>query len=274
MLEKLLQIINEAGKLLIKYRTMPEKKAVHYKGKVDLVTPADIELQQFLKTSLAREYPDIDFFGEEEEQAARHQASRLSSDKLFIIDPIDGTTNFIHNNPYYCISLAYREKGEGKIGIVYAPELDLLFYAEKEHAAYVQTRLEGRRLANVSTTRELQQALVITGFACVKDRKRPDNLPIFTELLYKARGIRRYGSAALDLCFVADGRADLFWEMNLNAWDTAAGVIILEEAGGKVTDFSGGKNFDAKREIIGSNGLLHTILLEIIQKFEDSATGC
>lgn len=266
MLEKLLQITNEAGQMLLKYRTMPEKKKVHYKGEVDLVTPADVEIQQFLKTSLAREFPDVGFFGEEEEQAARQQASRLTSDKLFIVDPIDGTTNFIHNNPHYCISLAYREKGQGKIGIVFAPELDMLFYAERGHRAYVQTRFEGRRLAQVSDTEQLQQSLVITGFACVRDRKKPDNLPLFTEMIYKVRGIRRYGSAALDLCFVADGRADLFWEMNLNAWDTAAAVIILEEAGGKVTDFTGGKDYDTKREMIGSNGRLHASFLEMVQK--------
>jgi myo-inositol-1(or 4)-monophosphatase len=266
MLEKLITIINEAGRKLLAYSTRPEKKQVHFKGEVDVVTPADVEIQQFLKTALAREFPDTAFYGEEEQHAAQTEAATLAQAKLFIVDPIDGTTNFIHNNPHYCISLAYREKGQGKIGLVYAPELDLLFFAEKGEPAYVRTRSEARRRMQVSTTRELRQALLITGFACVRDRRKPDNIPLFTELIYQAQGIRRYGSAAIDLCFVADGRADLFWEMNLNPWDTAAGVIIIESAGGQVSDFAGGPDYDAKRELIASNGYLHPSFMAIVNQ--------
>jgi myo-inositol-1(or 4)-monophosphatase len=266
MLEKLLQIINEAGEILIRYRTTSQKKEIHFKGEVDLVTSADLEVQQFLKTKLAREFPDVAFFGEEDEKADVDQSSKIMQDKLFVVDPIDGTTNFVHNNPHYCISLAYKEKGVGKIGLVYAPEMDLLYYAEKGQPAYARTRYETKRTVQVSATGELIHALVITGFACIRDRKKPDNIPLFGEVIYNVRGTRRYGAAALDLCFVADGRADLFWEMNLNPWDTAAGIIILEAAGGRVTDLSGGRDYDEKRELVASNGPLHADFLSLVQK--------
>jgi len=221
---------------------------------IDLVTAADRKVESFVKARLAARHPDIAFLGEEE---------GLSGDKadgrVFILDPIDGTTNFIHSYPFFSVSLAYREDSRTVIGLVYAPFFKDLYHAIRGGGAYKN----GKRI-HVSGATKLIDSLAVTGFACIRGGMKPDNMAILNRVIYELSGIRRDGSAAIDLCYVAEGRTEIFWEMNLSSWDVAAGALVVEEAGGKVTDFDAGPHFESKRRILASNGWVHDDFLRLI----------
>jgi myo-inositol-1(or 4)-monophosphatase len=176
------------------------------------------------------------------------------------VDPIDGTTNFAHGLALFCTSIALEIDGEVAVGAIYDPMADELFTVERGQGA----RLNGRRLV-VSAADQLINALMVTGFPPnTSPDEREEQLAIFTAMMAKARAVRRLGSAALDLCFVAAGRFDAFWEQNLYAWDVAAGGLLVEEAGGRVSNYSGTSYSPFDRQIIASNGLLHPLVVDVI----------
>src|ERR1700723_3763390 len=250
-------IAREAGALLLQYFHQGLK--IEYKGDADLVTAADQASEGLIRERIAKQFPSHDVLGEE--QGLNDQGS----DYRWYVDPLDGTTNFAHGYPVFCVSMALEhrelerraskeqaEKQAQRIaGVVYDPTRDELFSAEQGKGAH----LNGAAI-RVSQAAHLKESLLATGFPSHKRHKNP-NIHFYHQITLRTHGVRRAGSAALDLCNVASGRFDGFWEFNLNPWDTAAGVLIVEEAGGKVTDFSGGGFQIARRGRLASNGLGH-----------------
>ena len=201
-------------------------------------------------------FPDLGFLGEE-----GTAGSRPTGGRYFVVDPIDGTTNFIHGLPHYCISLAYKEQGRTVLGAVYVPYFDDFYHAMPGQGAC----RNGERI-RVSRTTTLINALGATGFACVRQRVANDNVPIFSRAIYELRGVRRLGSAAIDMCMVAEGKFDLYWEINIRPWDIAAGALLVQEAGGRVTDLDGGSAYEERDQVVGSNGLLHEAFLDLVRQ--------
>ena len=249
-------IAREAGALLMVHFHRHVK--IEYKGDVDLVTVADRESEALILARIRSHFPSHDVMGEEGTRI------ETGSDYKWYVDPLDGTTNFAHGYPVFCVSLAVEHKGQRIAGVVYDPTRDELFAAQKGSGA----RLNGE-LLHVSSTPRLEESLVATGFPSHKRHKNP-NIYFYHQITLRSHGVRRAGSAALDLCNVACGRFDGFWEFNLNPWDTAAGVLLVEEAGGRVTDFAGGPFQIASRETLASNGLIHDVLLA---EFKDIFEG-
>jgi myo-inositol-1(or 4)-monophosphatase len=250
----------EAGSLLMEYFRQHVK--IEYKGDVDLVTVADRKSEALILERIRRQFPDHDVMGEE---GARIETG---SDYKWYVDPLDGTTNFAHGFPVFCVSLAVERRGQRIAGVIYDPTRDEMFSAELGSGARLDEKANGEAI-RVSATANLGECLVATGFPSHKRHKSP-NIYFYHQITLRTHGVRRAGSAALDLCNVASGRFDGFWEFNLNPWDTAAGVLIVEEAGGKVTDFSGGAFQIASRETLASNGLVHGALLH---EFEEILAG-
>lgn len=239
-------IAREAGVLLMDYFHQHVK--IEYKGDVDLVTVADRESEALILTKVRGQFPSHDVMGEEGTRI------ETGSEYKWYVDPLDGTTNFAHGYPVFCVSLAVERRGQRIAGVIFDPTRDEMFAAELGGGA----RLNDAAI-HVSSTSKLEECLVGTGFPSHKRHKNP-NIYFYHQLTLRTHGVRRAGSAALDLCNVAAGRYDAFWEFNLNPWDTAAGVLIVQEAGGRVTDFSGGQFQIASRETLASNGLVHEAL--------------
>jgi myo-inositol-1(or 4)-monophosphatase len=244
-------IAREAGALLMQYFQQGLK--IEYKGDADLVTAADRAAEALIRERIIQQFPSHDVLGEE--QGLNDQGS----DYRWYVDPLDGTTNFAHGYPVFCVSMAleHRASVETKrvAGVVYDPTRDELFSAEVEKGAH----LNGKPI-QVSKAATLKECLLATGFPSHKRHKNP-NIHFYHQITLRTHGVRRAGSAALDLCNVASGRFDGFWEFNLNPWDTAAGVLIVEEAGGKVSRFDGSAfNIDSS-ETLASNPLVHDALL-------------
>ena len=241
------EIAREAGALVMEY--FHQRVKVEYKGEVDLVTVADRKSEALILERIRGCWPAHDILGEE---GGLHDQG---SDYRWYVDPLDGTTNFAHGFPVFCISLALEYKGRRVAGVIYDPTRDELFAAEQGSGAYLnQQRIQ------VSKTANLAECLVATGFPSHKRYKNP-NIFFYHQITLRTHGVRRAGSAALDLCCVACGRFDAFWEFNLNPWDTAAGVLLVEEAGGRVSDFRGGPFQINSRETLASNGLVHQAML-------------
>jgi len=247
LLPDIAAIAREAGALLLKY--FHQRVKIEYKGDVDLVTEADRNSEKLIVERIKKQWPGHDIVGEEGTRTA------FNSDYRWYVDPLDGTTNFAHGFPVFCVSMALEHKGERVAGVLYDPTRDELFAAEKGKGAW----LNGGRI-HVSKTAELAESLVATGFPSHKRHKNP-NIHFYHQITLRTHGVRRAGSAALDLACVACGRFDGFWEFNLNPWDTAAGVLLVEEAGGVVTNFSGGPFQIDSREVLASNRLIHPALL-------------
>src|SRR3954465_10392775 len=245
------QTARDAGALLMRH--FKARVAIEYKGDADLVTVADRESETLIVARIRERFPQHDILGEE--------GTRTESGAEFkwYIDPLDGTTNFAHGFPVFCVSIALERKGERVAGVLYDPTRDELFAAEKGSGA----TLNGARM-QVSKVAKLNEALVATGFPSHKRHKNP-NIHFYHQITLRTHGVRRAGSAALDLANVASGRVDGYWEFNLNPWDTAAGVLLVEESGGTVTDFSGGRFDISSREVVASNGVLHAALLAEFQ---------
>jgi myo-inositol-1(or 4)-monophosphatase len=246
------QIAREAGALLMEY--FHRHVAIEYKGEADLVTIADRESEALIRQRLHEHWPSHDILGEE------GGLQDTGSDYRWYVDPLDGTTNFAHGFPVFCVSMALEHKGQRAAGVIYDPTRDELFAAEQGSGAY----LNGQRI-HVSKTANLAESLVATGFPSHKRHKNP-NIFFYHQITLRTHGVRRAGAAALDLCCVACGRFDGFWEFNLNPWDTAAGVLLVEEAGGRITNFHGGPFELASRETLASNGLVHEALLNEFDK--------
>ncbi len=251
-------IAREAGGLLMHYFRQHLK--IEYKGDADLVTVADRAAEAMIRERIREQWPTHDVLGEEQ------GLSDQGSDYRWYVDPLDGTTNFAHGYPVFCVSLgleyrAQEQRLSGQPGsriaaVVYDPTRDEMFTAEQGSGA----RLNGESM-HVSKTATLKESLLATGFPSHKRHKNP-NIHFYHQITLHTHGVRRAGSAALDLCNVASGRYDGFWEFNLNSWDTAAGALIVEEAGGKVTRFDGAPFEINSRETLASNGFLHDALLD------------
>jgi myo-inositol-1(or 4)-monophosphatase len=246
------EIAREAGALLIPY--FEQRIKFEYKGDVDLVTEADRKSEKLILERIQTRWPDHDVIGEE---GTRIEAG---GEYKWYVDPLDGTTNFAHGFPVFCVSLAIQRKGELVAAVVYDPTRDELFAAERGRGAY----LNGEKI-HVSSVKNLAESLVATGFPSHKRHKNP-NIYFYHQITLRTHGVRRAGSAALDLCCVAAGRFDGFWEFNLNPWDTAAGVLLVEEAGGRVTRFDGSEFELNSKETLASNGILHQQLLSEFQE--------
>jgi myo-inositol-1(or 4)-monophosphatase len=248
-------LAREAGVLL---KSFFGKVSIEYKGEVDLVTKADRASEKMIVERIRKQWPDHDLIGEE---GSRRETG---SDFRWYVDPLDGTTNFAHGYPVFCVSIALEYKGERIAGVVFDPTRDEMFAAEKGSGA----QLNGQP-THVSSTPRLKESLVATGFPSHKRHKNP-NINFYHQITLRSHGVRRAGSAALDLCYTACGRFDAYWEFNLNPWDTAAGVLLVEEAGGKVTNFSGGPFEIASREVLASNTVLHE---EVLREFQAIMEG-
>ena len=246
----------EAGALVRGY--FERGVATEYKGDVDLVTEADRASEKLIVERLSAVFPAHGIFGEE---GARR---RLESEYRWYVDPLDGTTNFAHGFPVFCVSMGLERRtaglaadadGELIAGVICDPTRDELFLAQKGQGAW----LNGRRM-HVSRTATLGEALLATGFPSRKRHANP-NIHFYQELTLRSHGVRRAGSAALDLAYTACGRLDGFWEFNLNPWDTAAGALLVTEAGGSMTRFDGTPFQMNSSEILATNGLLRDELM-------------
>jgi myo-inositol-1(or 4)-monophosphatase len=249
-------IAREAGALLMEY--FDQNIKIEYKGEADLVTAADRKSETLIRERLRAQWPGHDILGEEE------GLRDTGSEYRWYVDPLDGTTNFAHGFPVFCVSMALRHKDETVAGLCYDPTRDELFAGELGKGAYLN-----QQPICVSKTAKLSESLVGTGFPSHKRHKNP-NIHFYHQITLRTHGVRRAGSAALDLCSVACGRFDGFWEFNLNPWDTAAGVLLVEEAGGRVTNFQGGPFQLNSRETLASNGLIHEALQH---EFEEIFAG-
>jgi myo-inositol-1(or 4)-monophosphatase len=258
LLETAIHAARQAGKILSRYAR--DGFRVENKSPIDLVTEADHAAEQCVIDVILACYPDHAFLAEE-----RGRIGQSQSPYLWIIDPLDGTTNFTHGFPTYCVSIGLEHKKECVLGVVYDPTRDELFSATRGGGARLNDQL-----IHVSQTTQLDKALLVTGFAYNIRETPNNNLDHFARFALRVQGLRRTGSAALDMCYVAAGRFDGFWEVKLNAWDMAAGLVIVREAGGKVTDFSGQSHSLYGQELLASNGCLHNSMISVIQESLDS----
>jgi myo-inositol-1(or 4)-monophosphatase len=225
------------------------------KGTIDLVTEVDVEVERMFRALVAERFPDHDVLAEEMGQ------TRTGARHRWVFDPLDGTTNFAHGLPIFCAALALEIDGEPVVGAVFDPNRRELFTAERGVGAW----MNGDPL-RVSASEQLIDSLLVTGFPYdVRDRV-DDILTLFGGFLKRARAVRRLGSAALDLCWVAAGRMDGFWEMNLKAWDIMAGGLIVQEAGGRVTALDGTPWKAATGNVLASNGRIHDAMLAVIRE--------
>jgi len=262
---KAAEIAREAGARLREF--FAQGVETEYKGDVDLVTVADRTAEKLIRGRLGEAFPEHGIYGEEGTQ------DRMEREFRWYVDPLDGTTNFAHGFPQFCVSLGLEQRpadlksgqdGTLVAAVIYDPLRDELFTAERGRGA----ELNGKPL-RVSRTAELAESLVSTGFPSRKRHLSP-NIHFYQEFTLRSHGVRRAGSAALDLAYVAAGRMEAFWEFNLNPWDTAAGILLVKEAGGRVTDFSGAHFRLDSREILASNGLIHE---ELVKLFQDMFAG-
>jgi myo-inositol-1(or 4)-monophosphatase len=249
-------IAREAGALLLHY--FHQRVKIEYKGDVDLVTVADRSSEKLIVERVRAAWPEHDIVGEE---GTRQETG---AEYRWYIDPLDGTTNFAHGYPVFCVSMGLEHRGEMVAGVLYDPTRDELFAAEKGTGAF----LNGEAI-HVSQTKRLNESLLGTGFPSFKRHKNP-NIHFYHQITLHSHGVRRAGSAALDLANVASGRYDGFWEFNLNPWDTSAGSLLVTEAGGKVTRFDGSPFRLDSKETLASNGLLHD---EMMRAFAQIMAG-
>src|SRR5262245_39270517 len=253
-LEFSIELARGAGEILKHY--MNREKQVELKGRSNLVTAADKEAEALIISRIRERYPDHSILAEESGVTGSSEAGRAK----WVIDPLDGTTNFAHQYPFFCVSIGFEEAGQILCGAVYDPWRDEMFSGARGAGSF----LNGERL-QVSDVEPLRSALIMTGFPYGFREKIRVAMAQFEAFLVESQAVRRGGSAALDLCYTALGRVDGFWEMDLQPWDTAAGLVILEEAGGRVTDFSGRLFSIYGKELLVSNGRIHGEMIEVMR---------
>jgi myo-inositol-1(or 4)-monophosphatase len=252
-LEFAVDLARAAGEVLKHYTS--REKQVELKGRANLVTIADKESEALVIRKIHDRYPSHCILAEES------GASGFGDQGKWIIDPLDGTTNFAHQYPFYCVSIAFEQNGNVLCGAVYDPHRDEMFTGSKGGGSH----LNGERL-HVSEVDRIAGSLLTTGFSYNFRQNVEVAIGQFRDFMLESQAIRRGGSAALDLCYVAMGRCDGFWELDLHAWDTAAGRVIAEEAGAVVTDFKGNPFSIYGREIVASNGQIHGEMLRILSR--------
>ncbi len=260
MLNFAIQTAREAGRILVE--RLGRAIQISNKGDIDLVTEADLAAEKLIIERIRSYYPRHAILAEESGASDGAISVAGKSDWRWIVDPLDGTTNYAHGYPCFCVSIALERAGRIELGVVYDPTRDEMFAAERGQGA----TLNDRRM-QVSAIEDLNQAMLCTGFP-YDVRERRDFARYFTNFTMKAQAVRRDGSAALDLAYVACGRFDGFWEDGLNPWDIAAGVLLIEEAGGCVTDFSGGPLDIYTPKVVASNDLIHGEMLGVIRELQ------
>ena len=255
-LEFVVDVIRRVGDNIL--RRSRQKMSIAFKGEVDLVTQFDRSAQKKIVDALTRQYPDYGILSEEGINAGADRPAR------WIVDPLDGTTNFTHGLPIWAISIGLEVQGEVLLGAVYDPNRSEIFSAVRDCGARLN-----RKKIHVSRTRRLDNSLLVTGFPYDIRRSDENNLRQFGAFAVRSRAVRRLGSAALDLCYTACGRFDGYWEMKLSPWDQAAGSLIVREAGGRITDFDG-KYFDIYGDqVLATNGLIHRQMMRVLKESRD-----
>ncbi len=248
-----LKAVSAGGAVLTKY--FGKIKSIDYKGDIDIVTEADQESEQQIISIIQDAYPTHRIVAEETGD------SGITSPFKWIIDPLDGTTNYAHGYPCFCVSIAIEHEGNIIFGTIYDPLRKELFTAEQGNGSY----LNGSPIT-VSTEQQLNASLLCTGFPYDVREDMDSNIHHFRNFLMKTQAVRRDGSAALDLCYTAAGRFDGFWEQKLHPWDVAAGSLIVSEAGGKVSTYSGDTFSIYGSEIVASNGEIHNQMLDVLER--------
>ena len=254
-------IAREGGEVLMRHLLRPDDLGTTSKGcPIELVTIADRAAEEVVVGRLQALYPDHAVLAEEGVLTPEGESSHDDSEFMWIVDPLDGTTNFVHGLPFFAVAIALAVAGEPVVGVVHAPALGVTYTGAKGGGAF----RNGEPLT-VSTTTELGSALVATGFSYNRSEVGvDDNLERFGRALHATRDVRRFGSAELDLCAVAAGQYDAYWELYLSPYDVAAGAVVVSEAGGKVTDLEGGKDWLYGGQILASNGSLHESMLALV----------
>jgi myo-inositol-1(or 4)-monophosphatase len=250
------EIVTRAGEIQLERRE--SGFSISKKAENDLVTEVDLECEHMCRGVLAERFPDHDILAEE---LGAHSSSSHASRWRWVFDPLDGTTNYAHGLPVFCSSLGLEIDGRTEVGAIYDPTRRELFTAERGKGAY----LNGARLS-VSDTDGLRDALLVTGFPYDLQRHAGDLVALFGAFLGRAQAVRRLGSAALDLCYVASGRFEGFWEQHLKPWDVCAGALIVEEAGGRITGTDGSPFDTAAAHLVASNGRIHDAMLTVIRE--------
>ena len=247
-------IARKAGAVLMNHYGKLAPEDVSIKGGLsrDLVTVADKAAEAVIIEELQREFPGIGILTEE-------SGSVSEGTGRFVIDPLDGTTNFSQRLQHFGVSIAYEEQGEPVTGVIYAPYFDDMFCATKDNGA----TLNGDAIRVTSRT-DPAELFVATGFACVRAGYEQNNASNFTTMLTAVRAVRRLGACSLDMCYTACGIFDAYWEMSLSPWDVAAGAVIVREAGGRVTDLDGGDTWHDGSTILASNGLVHEFMMSTL----------
>jgi myo-inositol-1(or 4)-monophosphatase len=231
---------------------------IDFKGEIDLVTEVDHQSEDYLLGEITKRFPEHRIFSEESGEHAG------SDEDIWYVDPLDGTLNYSHGLPIFCVSIAYEHNGQLTLAVVYDPIADELYAAERGRGAH----LNGAPI-HVTDVNELKSSLLVTGFPYDAWTNPVNNFAEFERFSKRSQGVRRLGSAALDLCYVAAGRLDGFWEIRLNAWDVAAGALIAQEAGATVTNVRGGPDFISKpQSVLAANAALHAKMLAILQESE------
>ena len=253
---QVIEIAKEAGAFIREQRKTFSADKIEFKGLNDLVSYVDKTAEEIIVTALPKVLPEAGFITEEK------TINKVGERFNWIIDPLDGTTNFIHGLPVYSVSIALQENDELILGVVYEINQDECFYAWKGSAAF----LNGTQIY-VSSNQTISKSLLATGFPYYDFEKQPAYIELFMELMRSCRGLRRLGSAAVDLAYTACGRFDGYYEYNLNSWDIAAGIVIVRQAGGDVINFKGGNEVMNSRELLATNGKITDELLEKIKKY-------
>ena len=254
--KKDLKVAGEAARAAGAVLTSMFGKVNHWtkKGDIDLVTDADLMSEKAIMEVVRRRFPRDNIYSEE---AGRHDQK---SHRTWLVDPLDGTTNFAHCFPYFAASIALEVKGKVVLGVVFNPYMDEYFEASEGAGAYLNNKQIG-----VSGTEELGEALLGTGFPYDIHDRPVEVIDLFSKMVVRAQGIRRPGAAALDLCYVAAGRLDGFWEIGLKPWDTAAGMVILKEAGGKLSNFEGEPYTPYMESVLAGNRPIHDAMMEVFK---------
>ncbi len=255
LVETAVQCVREAGAVLLDYHRKLENLRIEAKGSFDYVTEADLAAQEAIVNLIRRRHPDHEILAEEDQRSPGQNVSR------WLVDPLDGTTNFIHGFPVFAVSVALEHKDSIVLGAVYDPCRKELFLAQEGQGA----SLNGQSI-QVSSRRKQDEALVTTAFPWRERALLSRYLEAFTRIFTKVSDIRRGGSAALDLAYVACGRCEGFWEVGLSPWDIAAGHLLVKEAGGHISDFTGGENHIWVGDVVAGNHSIHGFLLGIIRE--------
>jgi len=256
IVQQVTALSKEVGAFIRNERTNFNSNRIEYKGLNDMVSYVDKSAEKLIVEGLEKILPEAGFLTEEK------TSTRTAERYNWIIDPLDGTTNFIHGLPIFSVSIALQEYGELVAGVVYEVNQDECFYAWRGAPAF----LNGKKI-RVSHAPKLADSLVATGFPYYDFGKQEQYMKLFSHLMQNCHGLRRLGSAAVDLAYTACGRFDAYYEYNLNAWDAAAGIVIVRQAGGDVVNFSGGQEVIESRELLATNGKFTDEMLEAIKTY-------